>query len=660
MAAAHAGTAKAVERLGMGMIEPTKGLAAISGLLLAGSAAAPTTTAVPFFWGRFLQRLTGGDAAKLPAAFDEFEEDFAKAGPLVDEEEAAPKRRAGVVSAWEAEYAAPKAGDRAARVKDASSAPRRRSSRRVARVASSSDDDEDMPVDEPVQQQDVAAVQVAVQECVTAVLGQSNGPEDALMSAGLDSLGAVELRNALQRRAGVELPGTLVFDYPTITSLATFIGGRMTGPATDVYAEASDDDSSQDGFTDEDASMSSSLWSSLAEYETYTPRIVAVSELVARSPENALASIAPTDALKRVPLSRWDLDRVVELNGGLPAQFGGWLSAVDRFDAAALGVSASESAQLDPQQRLLLEVSLEATLRHPELLRDEALRADWGAFVGVASSDYARIALASLRGVTAYSATSTALSVVSGRLAYAFRLKGPAASVDTACSSSLVATHFAFNSLLDRQSSLALAAGVTLALGPETPAMFQRAGMLSPAGRCRTLDADADGYVRGEAVQSLLLHGPTAPEVAAPYVLLVGSAVNQDGRSSTLTAPNGPSQQQVLRAALLDGDVAPGDVGLLQMHGTGTPLGDPIEVGAVAAVFVEGAPRDRASIALTASKSWIGHSEPSAGLSGVTQAALSLTQAALPAILHLREVNQYVCTSTKPVAPGTLFFFGWG
>lgn len=281
--------------------------------------------------------------------------------------------------------------------------------------------------------------------------------------------------------------------------------------------------------------------------------------------------------------------------------------------------------------------------------------------------------------------------------------------LDTACSSSLVALHLARQSLADGETVVALAAGTNLSLVPSTPVHLSQLSALSAAGRSQTFDAGADGYGRGEGVAVVSLEMDAldegAPTNGSGSVLALvqgmhvgsgtlrvatqfrarihsrvpthrlsspsqfinntkscaaGTSYNQDGRSSALTAPNGPAQTALIQKALRSGDARARELGVMSMHGTGTPLGDPIEVGAVAAVFVEGAPRDRASIALTASKSWIGHSEPSAGLSGVTQAALSLTQAALPAILHLREVNQYVCTSTKPVAPGTLFFFGWG
>ena len=266
---------------------------------------------------------------------------------------------------------------------------------------------------------------------------------------------------------------------------------------------------------------------------------------------------------------------------------------------------------------------------------------------GVTSADYGLLAAKAVRGVTAYSATGTALSVVSGRVSYVMRLKGPAVTVDTACSSSLVSLHLAFNALLAGQASLAFNSGVNLTLVPETPAMFQRAGMMTPDGRCKTLDGAADGYVRGEAVVTALLRCLAGGDESC--VLLHGTAVNQGGRSSTLTAPNGPSQQDVIRNALRSGGVAPHTLAGLQMHGTGTPLGDPIEVGAAAAVLVEGhvAQRAQQPLALMASKSWLGHAEPAAGMVGLAHAAAALGHAALLGISHLRELNPYVVTSLK-------------
>jgi len=182
------------------------------------------------------------------------------------------------------------------------------------------------------------------------------------------------------------------------------------------------------------------------------------------------------------------------------------------------------------------------------------------------------------QALTAYSATATTLSVVSGRLSYTFGLSGPAVSVDTACSSALVAIHAAANALKLQQCASTMTGGVNLTLSPDTPAMFSRAGMLSPEGRCKTLDAAADGYVRAEAVGVMMLQayaaGDAGSAAGSTLAVLAGSAVNQDGRSSSLTAPNGPAQQEVLRAALAAGGLTPADMTGLSMHGTGTPLGE--------------------------------------------------------------------------------------
>ena len=259
--------------------------------------------------------------------------------------------------------------------------------------------------------------------------------------------------------------------------------------------------------------------------------------------------------------------------------------------------------------------------------------------VGIASAEYNNHVVAKFtNGVSAYSATGGALSVASGRLSYVFAFKGPAISVDTACSSSLVATHVAATAVWGGSSIAALTAGIGLLLNPEPTAMFQKAGMLAPDGRCKTLDVAADGYVRGEAAGVLYFQSTTsagvpvsasATSTAVPSIvaLLCGAAVNQDGRSSSLTAPNGPSQQEVIRAAVQLATLKPGDVTHLQMHGTGTPLGDPIEMGAANAVLVDGARRVGAVVASTA-KSWIGHTEAGAGVMGLTQAAVGVSHAA--------------------------------
>ena len=248
--------------------------------------------------------------------------------------------------------------------------------------------------------------------------------------------------------------------------------------------------------------------------------------------------------------------------------------------------------------------------------------------VGIASAEYNNhVAPRFGSAPSAYSATGGALSVASGRLSFVFGFKGPAMSVDTACSSSLVASHLAATAVFSGTASGGLVAGVGLLLSPDPTTMFQKAGMLAPDGRCKSLDASADGYVRGEAAGVLVLQATVpAAEAALPAAALAlfrGSSVNQDGRSSSLTAPNGPSQQEVVRQALRIGGLAAAQLSHLQLHGTGTPLGDPIEVGAAAAVLVDSCPRELA-LAATTAKSWIGHTEAAAGAMGLAHTALAL------------------------------------
>jgi acyl transferase domain-containing protein len=360
-------------------------------------------------------------------------------------------------------------------------------------------------------------------------------------------------------------------------------------------------------------------------------------------------------------LQRWDWENLAGQAGTqqLPARFGGWLAGVELFDAAAFGVSGVEALLMDAQQRMLLQLSLGA------LASAAAAAGAAGSVVGtvagaevnacvavgIASAEYNNYLLARTgAGQSAYSATGGALSVASGRLAFTYGMRGAALSVDTACSSSLVATHFVAGQLKGGLSAAGMAAGVGLLLSPNPTGMFQKAGMLAPDGRCKTLDAAADGYVRAEAAGVLLLQAYAAGSAPSGSLAIVaGSAVNQDGRSSSLTAPNGPAQQDVLRAALADGGLAPADLTGLQLHGTGTALGDPIEMGAAAAVMFSSSQHGRQQPLLAAAgKSWIGHTEAAAGAMGITHALLSLGNRSAQALMHLSAVNPYLEGSLRP------------
>jgi acyl transferase domain-containing protein len=253
---------------------------------------------------------------------------------------------------------------------------------------------------------------------------------------------------------------------------------------------------------------------------------------------------------------------------------------------------------------------------------------------------------------SAYVGTGRALSAAAGRLSYVHGLRGPSVTIDTACSSSLVGLHFVRDSIMTAHCYRGIVGGVSLPLTWETTAVFAAAGMLSFDGRCKALDAAADGYVRGEACVVIGLESLTArnssSDINQTAMVLLGSAVNQDGRSSSLTAPNGPSQQKVLLAASLAASLPIEELNSIEMHGTGTALGDPIEVGAITSLLRR-SPTSRHPLRLDAAKSTYGHSETASGLLGVLQGVSKIESLATRGIMHLRRLNPYVTSALDSI-----------
>ena len=351
------------------------------------------------------------------------------------------------------------------------------------------------------------------------------------------------------------------------------------------------------------------------------------------------------DAVEERLAERWDTALFYAPDPDEPGKTNvlraGLLRNVDLFDAAFFGISPKEAEQLDPQQRLLLELSWEA-LEHAAIPAEQLRGSATGVFVGISNSDYGRLLFKSPERIDAYASSGCAPSMAAGRLSYVLGLNGPAIAVDTACSSSLVAIHLAVHSLRRRECQMALAAGVNLILTPDVHINFSKARMLSPDGRCKTFDAAADGYVRSEGCGVVALKLLRDAEAGGDRILAVirGTALNQDGRSSGLTAPNGPAQQAVIRAALENAGLGPHDIGYVEAHGTGTSLGDPIEIGALAAELCAG--RDPAQPLLVGSvKTNLGHTEAAAGIAGVIKTVLGLLHAQVPPHLHLKTRNPH-------------------
>jgi 3-oxoacyl-(acyl-carrier-protein) synthase/NAD(P)-dependent dehydrogenase (short-subunit alcohol dehydrogenase family)/SAM-dependent methyltransferase len=355
------------------------------------------------------------------------------------------------------------------------------------------------------------------------------------------------------------------------------------------------------------------------------------------------------DAITEVPADRWDAgalyDEDRDTPGRMCTRWGGFVPGLDQFDADFFRVAPTEAATMDPQQRLLMEVAWEA-LEHAGIAASELAGGDGGVFVGICSDDYYRLlASRELEAVDPYMKSGTAHSVAAGRLSYFLGLRGPSLAVDTACSSSLVAVHLACQSLRVGECDVALAGGVNRNITPETSVTFSRAGMLSPTGRCRTFDASADGYVRGEGCGIVVLRRVKDAVARGDRILAIirGSAVNQDGRTSGLTVPSGPSQQRVVQRALKDAGVDASRVSYIEAHGTGTSLGDPIELGALGGVFSTDRPRWVGSV-----KTNVGHLEGAAGIAGLIKVVLSLRHRTIPAHLHFREPSPRVDWSHLP------------
>ncbi|MET8778478.1 SDR family NAD(P)-dependent oxidoreductase [Nocardia sp. NPDC004654] len=547
-------------------------------------------------------------------------------------------------------------------------------------------------------QSDTAPWIAVVQRVAMRVLDRTTeiDPDMPLHDIGVDSLTGMELRAALAAEIGAPLPVGLVFDYPTVRDIVKLLQHKDTDYRVDHsngagQADHSDradhldrpkseyrlNDSNGAGQLDHsdraghpERPKSGYRVASAVRRDRDAPDAARIGEedddpivIVGmacrfpggvRTPEEFWDMLwAGRDAITEVPPQRWDVDAFYDPDpaalGTMYTRWGGFVDGADEFDPAFFGIGAAEARAMDPQQRLLLETSweaLERSGRAPGSLAGSRT----GVFVGLCFSEYAGTPTQATDPVSigAYSVIGSAPSVAAGRVAYALGLQGPAVTLDTACSSSLVAVQSAWDGLRAGRCDLALVGGVNLQLAPETTIGFCRLASLSPDGRSRAFDADANGYVRADGCGVLVLTRLSAARKHGDRVLAVvhGIGVNHDGRSNGLTAPNGRAQQRVIREALAQAGIRPDEVDYVEAHGTGTPLGDPIEATALAEVYGE----NRAAPLLIGSvKTNIGHTEAAAGVAGVIKAVLMMQHAKIPPSLHFHTPNPLIDWSALPL-----------
>lgn len=458
-------------------------------------------------------------------------------------------------------------------------------------------------------------------------------PHVELFRYGLDSLKAVSMTGALQEWLGHPVSPTLFYNFPTIEALADHLSSpdRSSEPGQQIQVSTDPGDSS-----------------------------IAIIGAACRFPgADSLEAfwqllMNGKDAITEVPADRWDSQSCFSPQQGIPGKmnthWGGFLKGVDLFDPLFFGISPREAAKMDPQQRILLEVSWHA-LENAGLNIKRLGGSQTGVFIGISSSEYSRLSLASQQDLDVYNGTGGALSIASNRLSYHYDFRGPSISIDTACSSSLVSVHMACQSLQNGESTLALAGGVNLILTPETTVVFSQAGMMAADGRCKTFDAAADGYVRSEGCGLVVLKRLPDAIKAGDNILAVirGSAVNQDGRSNGITAPSGLAQQSVISQALAKANVKASQIGYVEAHGTGTSLGDPIEVEALKSVMMKER-SDQQSCLLGSVKTNLGHLESAAGIAGLLKAMLAVKHRKIPPHLHLTQINPLIQLENFPLS----------
>ena len=519
-------------------------------------------------------------------------------------------------------------------------------------------------------------VQKCLAELLAAILEveeDSLDAESSFVEFGMDSILAVQYLQKLSEISHLELDATLVFDYPNLAQLADYLltsypdaqwsqvpssqeaNASLSPPVTSASAQqlqapenSIDTSVGNTAVSDAPEPTAPALPSSYRQDSTAKTADIAIIGMSGRFAAAAnpaqfwqniaagLCSIAPFPQTREN--SALDVYHSREYQQRRGKLYGSYLENIDGFDPLFFEISPHEAEFMDPQQRLLLEVAWE-TIENAGYSKDSLSGSKTGVYVGACITEYAKF----IDKFDPRAGTGNELAILANRISYLLNLRGPSITLDTACSSSLVALDLGCRAILSGACRMALVGGVNLILTPWFSIVFEKAGMLSADGGCKTFDDAANGYSRGEGAGMILLK--LLPQALADrdHILAVikGSAINQDGRSNGLTAPNALAQEQVILEAWSNAGIDPRTISLVEAHGTGTSLGDPIEIKGLIRAFSHFT-SDTGFCAIGSVKTNIGHLEPAAGISALIKVILALVQRKLPPSLHFKRSNKLI------------------
>ncbi len=485
-------------------------------------------------------------------------------------------------------------------------------------------------------------------------------PEAEWRDFGYDSISFTELANRLNGQHDLDLTPTVFFEFPSIAALAAWLAAQHANRFGKLVA------ASQSASQPIAASTQAAVHAPAVETLNREPAIdnaVAIIGMSGRFPmaddlnafwENLQAG---RDCIGEIPPERWDW-RAAAAEAGITHEatglrWGGFINGIDQFDARFFGISPREALRMDPQQRLLMLYAWKA-IEDAGYAPGSLAGSNLGLFIATAPSGYANRTVQGRDEIDAYSSTGAVGSVGPNRMSYFLNVHGPSEPIETACSSALVALHRALAAMAQGDCDTAIVGGINLIVDPDTQISFDRAGMLSPDGRCKTFSRQANGYGRGEGIGMLYLKKLSAAERDGDRILAVirGSGENHGGRANSLTAPNPRAQAELIKQVWRRAGIDPRSIGYIEAHGTGTALGDPIEADALKTAFREFRPEDTAPLpycGLGAVKTNIGHLELAAGIAGMIKTVLQLQHRRLVPSLHCTEVNPHIQLQDTPL-----------